>query len=50
MAVKKEEGDQHVAHVTFKIPDFWPHDPTTWFRKMGEQIQDLQHNPVIHEI
>jgi hypothetical protein len=22
-----------VAHVAFKIPDFWPHDPNTWFRR-----------------
>jgi hypothetical protein len=30
----KEEQNQHVAHVAFKIPDFWPHDPNTWFRKL----------------
>jgi hypothetical protein len=35
----KVEGDQHVAHVAFKIPDFWPHDPTTWFRKMESKFR-----------
>jgi hypothetical protein len=39
MAAKKEEGDQHVAHVAFKIPDFWPHDPTTWLRKMESKFR-----------
>jgi hypothetical protein len=31
MAAKEERDhqDQHVAHVAFKIPDFWPHDPNT---------------------
>jgi hypothetical protein len=29
MAAKNEEGDQHVAHVAIKIPDFWPHNPNT---------------------
>jgi|LakMenE18May11ns_1017448.scaffolds.fasta_scaffold7401239_1 hypothetical protein len=24
MAAKKEEGDPHMAHVAFKIPDFCP--------------------------
>jgi hypothetical protein len=46
----KEERDQHVAQVAFKIPDFWPHDPNTWFRKIKMQIQNLQHNPVVLEI
>jgi hypothetical protein len=33
MAVKKEKDheDQHMGHVAFRIPDFWPHDQTTWF-------------------
>ena len=35
----KEEQDQHVAHVAFKIPDFWPHDPTTWFRKLESKFR-----------
>jgi hypothetical protein len=38
----KEEGDnedQHVAHVAFKIPDFWPHDPNTWFRKIESKFR-----------
>jgi hypothetical protein len=39
MAAKKEEGDQHVAHVAFKIPNFWPHDPTTWLRKMESKFR-----------
>jgi hypothetical protein len=30
----EDHRDQHVAHVAFKIPDFWPHDPNTWFRKI----------------
>ena len=39
MATKKEEGDQHVAHVAFKISDFWPHNPNTWFRKMESKFR-----------
>jgi hypothetical protein len=35
----KEERDQHVAHVAFKITDFWPHDPTTWFRKIESKFR-----------
>ena len=35
----KEEQDQHVAHVAFKIPNFWPHDPTTWFRKLESKFR-----------
>ncbi len=23
-----------MAHVAFKIPDFWPHDPNTWFHEI----------------
>jgi hypothetical protein len=38
MAAKKE-GDQHVAQVEFKIPDFWPHNPTTWLRKMESKFR-----------
>jgi hypothetical protein len=41
MAAKNEDRDhkdQHVAHVTFKIPDFWPHDPNTWFRKIKSKF------------
>jgi hypothetical protein len=39
MAAKKEEGDQQVAHVAFMIPDFWPHDPNAWFRKMESKFR-----------
>ncbi len=35
----KEEQNQHVAHVAFKIPDFWPHDPNTWFRKLESKLR-----------
>jgi hypothetical protein len=35
----KEEGDQHVAHMAFKIPDFWPHDPTSWFHKIESKFR-----------
>ncbi len=28
-----------MAHETFKIPDFWPHDPNTWFRKMESKFR-----------
>jgi hypothetical protein len=35
----KEEGEQHVTHVAFKIPDFWPHDPNTWFLKMESKFR-----------
>ncbi len=35
----KEERDKHVAHVAFKIPDFWPHDPTTWFRNIESKFR-----------
>jgi hypothetical protein len=31
---EREHEDQHVGHVAFRIPDFWPHDPSTWFRKI----------------
>jgi hypothetical protein len=41
MAAKEERDneDQHVAHVAFKIPDFWPHDPNTWFRKIESKFR-----------
>jgi hypothetical protein len=40
MAAKDEDhGDQHVAHVAFKIPDFWPHDPNTWFPKIVSKFR-----------
>jgi hypothetical protein len=40
MAAKDEDhGDQHVAHVAFKIPDFWPHDPSTWFCKIESKFR-----------
>jgi hypothetical protein len=41
MAAKEERGqeDQHVAHVAFKIPDFWPHDPNTWLRKIESKFR-----------
>ncbi len=28
-----------MAHVAFKIHDFWPHDPTSWFRKMESKFR-----------
>jgi hypothetical protein len=34
MAAKNEDREQHVAHVAFRICDFWPHDPNTWFCKI----------------
>jgi hypothetical protein len=40
MAAKGEDhGDQHVAHMAFKIPDFWLHDPNTWFRKIESKFR-----------
>jgi hypothetical protein len=41
MAAKEERDheDQHVAHVAFKIPDFWPHDPSMWFRKIESKFR-----------
>ncbi len=35
----KRRTNQHVAHVAFKIPEFWPHDPTTWFRKLESKFR-----------
>ncbi len=45
MASKEERDheDQHVAHVAFKISDFWPHDPNTWFRRQAVREQEGQH-------
>jgi hypothetical protein len=34
-----EEQNQHVAHVAFKIHDFWPHDRNTWFRKLESKFR-----------
>ncbi len=28
-----------MAHVAFKIPDFWPHELNTWFRKMESKFR-----------
>ncbi len=28
-----------MAQVAFKIPDFWPHNPTTWFRKIESKFR-----------
>jgi hypothetical protein len=41
MAAKEERDheDQHLAHVAFKIPDFWPHDPNTWFQKIESKLR-----------
>ncbi len=40
MAAKDEDhGDQNMAHVAFKIPEFWPHDPNTWFRKIESKLR-----------
>jgi hypothetical protein len=39
MATKTEEREQHVAHVAFRVPDFWPHDPNTWFRKIESKFR-----------
>jgi hypothetical protein len=36
---ERDHEDQHVAHVAFRIPDFWPHDPTTWFRKIESKFR-----------
>jgi hypothetical protein len=41
MAAKEEKDheDQNVGHVAFRIPDFWPHGPTTWFRKIESKFR-----------
>jgi hypothetical protein len=36
---EREHEDQHVGHVAFRIPDFWPHDPSTWFRKIESKFR-----------
>ncbi len=36
---EREDEDQHMGHVAFRIPDFWPHDPSTWFRKIESKFQ-----------
>ncbi len=28
-----------MAHVAFKIPNFWPHDSNTWFRKIESKFR-----------
>jgi hypothetical protein len=35
----KEEQNQHVAHVAFKIHNFWPHDPNTWSRQLESNFR-----------
>jgi hypothetical protein len=40
--VSKEERDhedQHMGHVAFRIPDFWPHDLSTWFGKIESKFR-----------
>ncbi len=41
MAAKeeREHEDKHVGHVAFRIPDFWPHDPSTWYRKIESKFR-----------
>jgi hypothetical protein len=36
---EREHEDQHVGHVAFRIPDFWPHNPSTWFRKIESKFR-----------
>jgi hypothetical protein len=36
---EEDHGDQHVAHVAFNIPDFWPHNPNTWFCKIESKFR-----------
>ncbi len=35
----KKEQNQHVAHGAFKIHNFWPHDPNTWFRQLESKFR-----------
>jgi hypothetical protein len=37
--VAKEEQDQHVAHMAFKIHNFWPHGLDTWFRQLESKFR-----------
>jgi hypothetical protein len=40
MASKNESEEQHtVSHVAFKIHNFWPHDPDTWFRQLESKFR-----------
>jgi hypothetical protein len=35
MAAKDEQEEENtVSHVAFRIHNFWPHDPDTWFRQI----------------
>jgi hypothetical protein len=36
---EREHEDQHVGHVAFRIPDFWPHDLSTWFRNIESKFR-----------
>jgi hypothetical protein len=36
---EREHKDQHVGHVAFRIPDFWPNNPSTWFRKIEKKFR-----------
>ncbi len=51
MAAKEERDheDQHVAHVAFKIPNFWPHDPNTWFHKIESKFRicNIRQSPAL---
>jgi hypothetical protein len=35
----KEEQNQHMAYVAFKIYNFWPDDPNTWFHQLGSKFR-----------
>jgi hypothetical protein len=39
MAAKDEQQHQHVAPIAFKIHNFWPHDPDTWFRQLESKFR-----------
>ena len=41
MAAKEERDneDQNVAHMAFKVPDFRPDDPNTWFQKIESKFR-----------
>ena len=36
---ERDHEDQHVGHVAFRIPNFWPHDRNTWFRKIESKFR-----------